>query len=1055
MDKSTNRTSGLPRPSRLPVPRGGLRPSNSRETLQGSSLSVPEKPALRHSTSNSRLSAVVSPVPHVSATPSRANHRVSYAGPSASQQKAGRSLESSLGRRTSQLSLRAEGNGYNEEEHQSYDPLRVGSQDTSARNADSRKPRPSLSERTVETLQQIPSSPALHRRSSNFFNSESPMRPPSRTSGSSRPSSSDQFEIPSRPVSRSSFSRPDSSADVAKGPLSDIRASANSFYPSPSSLSTRTPVKRQSMVNLLKTPVRPTGSITTKPPALAKRQSLGSIGSIARAQSSTYTPVKANADLPTINSGSKTVGAKTLRPRPSVNSLFRKPSMPSLGGSTEIDRIGFTSIKKSPTFSNTSSEGTSVTSKASKVTTASSAPSDDQDANPRKASLALRDQIAKAKAAKRAAMRKASETPSEMGEQAATVPGDGSFDFGLSDDPFNQNMDPSGNKGLLRKRIDAGRTTGRLNIAAMGFKEIPEEVLNMYNLEAIGGDGSAWAESVDLTRFVAADNEIEFIGDNVFPDFDSREAMDDDDESKGNQFGGLETLDLHGNLLKSIPLGFRRLELLTTLNLSNNKLDNQCLEIISQVPSLRDLKLAGNALSGPLGNDLAKLENLEILEIQRNDLTSLPDDLVNLVHLRILNIGENRFASLPFEKLRYLPLVEIIAPKNNLSGVLITEEVEELSHLQVLDVTGNSLTEISMFPCIRFPALHQLSCSSNRLSGLPEMTTWTSLLTLTAEDNNISALPEGFTSLPKVKIVDFNGNNIKTLDPAIGAMENLDVFHVSANPLQEKKFSSMTTEELKRALKARLEPEDNEIIEETLDEKTTTSAPLSPNPLTLDWPVLPGGTLDRSNTGLHSLNPVAIANIASNNNVKEFLLQRNAFTEIPTSVAFFATTLTALNLAHNELSSDTYLKDDIELPMLKELNLSSNTFNSLQPLLKHFKAPNLEKLDISFNRLTSLPVLRTYFPNLTMLLASNNTIRELSPEAVKGLRVLDCSSNEINSLNARIGLLGGPGGLERLDVSGNRFRVPKYTILEKGTEATLSWLRDRIPVGEAGASEID
>ncbi|RFU33634.1 hypothetical protein B7463_g2690, partial [Scytalidium lignicola] len=1058
MDQSTDRTSGLPRPSRLPVPRGSLRASHSRESLHSASLSIPEKPPLRHSTSRNRLSTVAPTKPHVSATSTRVNHRVSYAGPPTSQQKVGRSGEASLERRTSQLFLRREFNDVfesNEEEQQGSVPAKESSQDNLVINTDTRKPRPSLSERTMETLQHIPSSPALQRRTSNFFNPDSPMRPPSRTSGSSRPGSSDHFDISARPLSRSSYSRPDSSADVGKGTTLDFQASTNASRPPSSRLSGRTPVKRQSMGNLLKTPVKTTSSIATKPPALAKRQSLGSIGSIARASSSTYTPVKANTEL-SIKPGSKTVGPKTLRSRASANSLFRKPSMPVLGDSTEIDRIGFTVKKKSPTFSNTSSEDTSVTSKTSKGTTISSIASDDQDTTPRKSSLALRDQIAKAKAAKKAAMKKTPEAPPGDPSDRSIVPADNSFDFGLSDDPFNQNTDPSGSKGLLRKRIDAGRTTGRLNIAAMGFKEIPEEVLNMYNLESIGGDGSAWAESVDLIRFVAADNEIEVIGVDVFPDVDPRSAIDDEDESKGNQFGGLETLDFRGNLLKSVPLGFRRLELLTTLNLSNNKLDNECFGTISQIPSLRDLKLAGNALSGPLSNDLAKLENLEILEIQRNNLTALPDDLVNLVRLRILNIGENRFASLPFEKLRHLPLVEILAPRNNLNGVLITEEVEELPQLQVLDVTSNALTEISMFPHIQFPSLHQLSCSSNRLSTLPEMTTWTSLLTITAEDNNISSLPEGFTSLLKLKIVDFNGNNIKTLDPAIGAMESLDIFCISANPLQEKKFSSMTTEELKRALKARLEPqEDNEIIEETFDENNISSAPLSPNPLILDWPVMPGGTLDRSNTGLHSLNPVAIANIASNNAVKEFILQRNAFTEIPTSVAFFATTLTTLNLAHNELSSDTFLKDDIELPVLKELNLSSNTFNSLQPLIKHFQAPNLEKLDISFNRLTSLPVLKTYFPNLIMLLASNNTIRELSPEAVKGLRVLDCSSNEINSLNARIGLLGGPGGLERLDVSGNRFRVPKYTILEKGTEATLSWLRDRIPVGESGAMEID
>jgi len=90
----------------------------------------------------------------------------------------------------------------------------------------------------------------------------------------------------------------------------------------------------------------------------------------------------------------------------------------------------------------------------------------------------------------------------------------------------------------------------------------------MYNFDAINGYGGSWAETVDLTRFVAADNELEYLGDDIFPDIDPLELLDHDD-SKGSQFGGLETLDLHGNLLKALPLGLRRLNLLTTLNLVN------------------------------------------------------------------------------------------------------------------------------------------------------------------------------------------------------------------------------------------------------------------------------------------------------------------------------------------------------------------------------------------------------------------------------------------------------------------------------------------------------
>lgn len=494
------------------------------------------------------------------------------------------------------------------------------------------------------------------------------------------------------------------------------------------------------------------------------------------------------------------------------------------------------------------------------------------------------------------------------------------------------------------------------------------------------------------------------------------------------------------------------------MNQANNKLGNECFVVISQIPSLRDLKIAGNGLVGALDSSIAKLQNLEVLDLQRNTLTSLPDGLADLVRLRVLNIAENRFNSLPFESLRHLPLIELLAAKNDLTGILVAAGVDELPQLQVLDITGNTLKSLTAAENLSLPSLHQLNCSSNRLTCLPDVASWLSLRTLLAEDNNIASIPEGFTKLPNLMNVNLSGNNIKILDNGIGAMENLSIFRISGNPLREKKFAGMSTEELKRVLKARMEPAEPETEKDSEADGAFYSAPvspISPRPSSSDWPVKTGGVLDRSNTKSHSLNPVAAADVAANNTVKIVELHHNMFQEIPSSIAFFAASLTTLSLAHNELSSDTFMKDALHLPVLRELNLSSNTFSSVQPLIQRLTAPMLERLDISFNRLTSLPPLKPHFPSLVTLLVSNNTIKELSPESVKGLRTLDCSSNDINSLNARIGLLGGPGGLEKLDVAGNRFRVPKYTILEKGTEATLAWLRDRIPADEISSTDLD
>jgi hypothetical protein len=141
------------------------------------------------------------------------------------------------------------------------------------------------------------------------------------------------------------------------------------------------------------------------------------------------------------------------------------------------------------------------------------------------------------------------------------------MDIPLTDDPFNQGL--KGGALVMRKRVDAARTEGRLNISAMGLKEIPEEVIKMFDYEYNKNESSiAWGEVVDLNRFVAADNELETIPEECFPDIDVNPA-NQDDESPTSQFGGVEHLDLHGNLLFDVPVGLRRLERLTSLNLAS------------------------------------------------------------------------------------------------------------------------------------------------------------------------------------------------------------------------------------------------------------------------------------------------------------------------------------------------------------------------------------------------------------------------------------------------------------------------------------------------------
>ena len=101
------------------------------------------------------------------------------------------------------------------------------------------------------------------------------------------------------------------------------------------------------------------------------------------------------------------------------------------------------------------------------------------------------------------------------------------FDPAQFKDPFNTK--PKDERSLIRRRVDSARSDGRLNISAMSLKDIPEEVLKMYDYEFNKDTDIAWNEVVDLTRFIAADNEIETIPDAVFPDVDG-DAYNEDEK---------------------------------------------------------------------------------------------------------------------------------------------------------------------------------------------------------------------------------------------------------------------------------------------------------------------------------------------------------------------------------------------------------------------------------------------------------------------------------------------------------------------------------------------
>ncbi|KAI9373961.1 hypothetical protein BJX61DRAFT_351458 [Aspergillus egyptiacus] len=864
--------------------------------------------------------------------------------------------------------------------------------------------RPSLSERTVETLSQIPPSPASSRRLSTFYGATSPMRSPS------RPSSS--MTSYSRSPSRSSSSRQLSGSDFLSGPPTVMRLPSRSRP----TLPTHGPASDHASISTADE------SSKIKRP-MARRSLFGGTTSIpsttgSRAALSNEHMKPVDLDVDSSQQVLQVKKTRKVQPKPSISKLH---SAASKSATTKTP-----SLEEPPKL-----EAEKEANRAAK------------------SSSALRESIAKAKAARKAA--------AQRGPQASPLDAWAETDI---DDPFNQRPKDQ-SKGLLRKRLEAGRTSGHLNIAAMSLTTFPDEVLTMYDFDP--NATTDWYESVDLVKLAAADNEFTELPDAAFPDIDPEE-MDCDAEETGNQFGGLETLDLHGNQLRSLPIGLRRLQRLHTLNLSNNNLSLDDIKVVLDLASLRDLRLAKNQLKGPFLEEVGRLANLEVLDVRENYLTSLPESLADLNCLRILNVGHNELTSLPFEVLHTLPLKEVIAPKNKLKGTLIPASVHKLDALQNLDVVNNALTKFSEDENLELPNLQTLAISVNRIQKLPDVSSWQALLTLSAEDNSIQELPQGFTGLKNIRNVDLTGNDISKLDERIGFMDSLVTFRIANNPLRERKFLNMPAEDIKRDLRNRCDPEPQETDDESSVATQFTLAPETPAQ-TSGWQLKPGGVLDGSHTEMQDLELDRLEHI-NPSDVKYLYLQHNNLRSFPVlALHMLAVNLIDLDLSHNPLDSSSLFASTVQLPSLQTLNLSATGITTLEPIFSNLTANSLTFVDVSSNRLSGpLPRMRQTFPKLTTLLAAENQFDSLEFETVQGIQVLDVSNNNIGSLPPRIGLLrpegnsanwGGGSALRRFEVAGNSFRVPRWQIVAKGTDAILEWLKDRIPAEDLQEWEPD
>ncbi|KAL6143124.1 hypothetical protein ACLB2K_053820 [Fragaria x ananassa] len=162
----------------------------------------------------------------------------------------------------------------------------------------------------------------------------------------------------------------------------------------------------------------------------------------------------------------------------------------------------------------------------------------------------------------------------------------------------------------------------------------------------------------------------------------------------GDVMPSLADLDLSRNgLTGSIPLSLGNLSLLTTMVLSNNYLTGEIPHFWKSIPELYIVDMSNNSLSGTIPRSMDSLVSLRYLILSNNNLSGKLPSLRNRTGMKSLDLGENKFfGNIPaWIGESMLSLLILRLSSNSFTGS-IPSQLCGLSNLHILDLSHNKLS---------------------------------------------------------------------------------------------------------------------------------------------------------------------------------------------------------------------------------------------------------------------------------------------------------------------------------------------------------------------------
>jgi len=403
-----------------------------------------------------------------------------------------------------------------------------------------------------------------------------------------------------------------------------------------------------------------------------------------------------------------------------------------------------------------------------------------------------------------------------------------------------------------------------------------------------------------------------------------------------NNLPSLVKFDLSSNKLEKLPENIGSLKNLDSFKANDNELT--CLpSSLSLLKSIKTLDVSNNQISS-IDNSMRRLCKLETLKVGGNQIEKLPVPFTFMRNLRNLDLSENEFHS--FDENSAMPktirkfklkgneiekgrlsnkmmhdlrmIVSLDLSSSNLE--VLPEQACRLLHLRHLNLSCNKLNDLPA-GVGRWLSILDIDVSHNRLRSLPRQVKngWKFLLKLSASHNMIGLLPDSYSNLPMLKVIDVSHNCLKDFPPGVLSIKSLE--EVDANNNQINYLQALP-----------------------LNQNCEGDNIVSPNLKKVD---------------LHDNCLTFIeGDLRAFNKVKYFDLSNNNLVEIPNKAVICCKNLRHFNISNNKI---TKLPFQIrELIHLEEFSFANNSVKEIPPTIKNCK--HLTKLDFAGNNVSTVPV---------------------------------------------------------------------------------------------------